>query len=50
LLAYARELVQSDNQFTPAELGITVLLVVVALAVAAACRFRANVILSKVED
>jgi hypothetical protein len=50
LLAYARELIQSDNQFTPAELGITVLLVAVAAVVAAASRFYASAILSKLED
>jgi hypothetical protein len=50
LLAYAREYVQPDDQFTRAELGVTVLLIVVALAVAGACRFRANAIVSKVED
>ena len=50
LLAYARELAQGDNQFTPAEFGFTILLIMVAAAVAAACRFQANSTLSKLED
>ena len=49
-LAYARELVQSDDQFTPVELGITILLIMVAGLVAAACRLQANSTLSKLED
>jgi hypothetical protein len=49
-LAYARELVQADDRFTPTELGITVLIIAVAGLVAAACRFQANSTLSKVVD
>src|SRR5918998_1109420 len=37
-LAYARELIQPDGQFTPAELGVTLLLMAAAGLVAVACR------------
>jgi len=49
-LAYARELIQSDDQFTPAEFAVTVLLITAAGLVAAMCRVQANSTLSKLED
>jgi hypothetical protein len=50
VLAYARELIQRDNEFTPGELIITVSLMGVAGLVAAGCRLWANRVLSCVED
>jgi hypothetical protein len=49
-LAYAREFFQNDNRFTPAEFAVTLFLILVAAMIAAACRFHANSMLSKMED
>jgi hypothetical protein len=48
-LAYARELIQSDGDFTPEELLVTLLLVLAA-GLALGCRLYANATLSKLED
>jgi hypothetical protein len=49
-LAYARELVQTDDEFTSTELAVTLLVIAAAALVAAASRYRANSVISKVED
>ena len=50
LLAYAREVVQKDGEFTGTEMLVTLLIILTAALVAAASRYRANSIISGVED
>ena len=50
LLAYARELVQNDNAFTPIEFAVTFLVILAAAFVAAFCRLQASSVISKIKD
>ena len=50
LLAYARELVQDDDAFTPVEIAVTFLVILVAASVAVVCRIQANALISKIKD
>lgn len=49
-LAYAREMVQKDDEFTLPEITVTLLLIAAAATVAGAFRYYANRVISKVED
>jgi hypothetical protein len=50
ILAYARELVQNDNEFTGMEMAATCLVILVAAFVAVFCRARASSVISRIED